>query len=174
MELPPLELRRLTPSDESPFFAGLKDWSDEDLSWYTFAWRPGMPYNKMLEILENEEKGIDLVEGRVPSTMLYGFAQGAIVGRVNVRHRLNDRLRIRGGHIGYAVSPKHRRRGYATEMVKQTLLFCEQSKINPLLITCSDQNIPSWKLIENCGGVLEGTVLDPEKGELIRRYWITL
>ena len=44
-----------------------------------------------------------------------------VVGRVSVRHRLDDWLRHEGGHIGYAVVPGERRQGYATEILRQAL-----------------------------------------------------
>lgn len=38
--------------------------------------------------------------------------------------------------------------------------------------TCSDANIPSWKIIEHCCGQLESKEIDQIKNELFRRYWI--
>lgn len=65
----------------------------------------------MLTILRKEVAGIDLLPGRVSHTMLYGFLNGKIIGRVSVRHQLNEHLRKRGGHIGYAVAKNFRRKG---------------------------------------------------------------
>ena len=41
-----------------------------------------------------------------------------------------------------------------------------------VLITCGDDNIPSRKLIEGCGGSLEDRLEDVANEELVRRYWI--
>src|SRR3989338_867737 len=101
-----LILRELTSSDELAFFSGLKEWAGEDLSWYTFTWVPEMPYETMLLHLRNDSAGIDLPAHRVPHTILYGFLDGKIIGRVSVRHILNERLRQRGGHIGYSVAKR--------------------------------------------------------------------
>lgn len=169
-----LVLRQLEDKDEKAFFEGLKEWEDEDLSWYTFAWKPGMPFSDMMILLQKEFNGIDLAPERVPHSMLYGFLDGKIIGRVSVRHLLNDYLRRRGGHIGYAVARRFRRNGYATEMVRQAIPHCKELKIPSLMITCSDNNIPSWKIIEHFNGKLEDRIWDDEDKEMIRRYWITL
>ncbi len=42
------------------------------------------------------------------------------------------------------------------------------------MVTCAEDNIPSWKIIEHFKGKLEDEVWDDEDKEMIRRYWITL
>jgi len=154
--------------------AGIRDWDGEDFDWYSFVWKPGMSYAEMLRILDAEVAGRGLPEGRVPATMLYAFVNGEIVGRVSVRHLLNDKLRQRGGHIGYAVSPRHRRRGFATQMLTKALVFSRGLSLKSVMITCADTNVPSIRLIESQGGVLKDKVWDGEEDELLRRYWIDL
>ena len=168
-----MQLRQLTRDDEAAFFEGLDDWSAEDRHWYTLAWKPGVSYDDMLDMLAREHRG-DVPEGRVPATMFYGFVDGRIVGRLHLRHALVERLRQRGGHIGYAVAEKFRGRGYASEMMRQVLPTCTGLGIRELLITCADDNIPSQKIIEKHGGVLDDKVWDDEDQELIRRYRIAL
>jgi predicted acetyltransferase len=80
----------------------------------------------------------------------------------------------RGGHIGYAVAKRFRRRGFATEMVRHALEFCKTIGLKSVLITCADDNIPSWKIIERFGGKLENKIWDDEQQETLRRYWIEL
>ncbi len=63
-----------------------------------------MYFKEMISLLKNEAKGVGLVPGRVRHTLLYGFLNNEIVGRVSIRHELNENLRKRGGHIGYAVA----------------------------------------------------------------------
>ncbi|MEK2688464.1 GNAT family N-acetyltransferase [Bdellovibrio sp. GT3] len=169
-----VELRQLTMLDEKAFFEGMKEWKVDELSWYTFAWRDGMSFSQMLEILKKEKAGIDIAPDRVPHTMLYGFMDGKIIGRVSVRHELNERLRHRGGHIGYSVAEKFRNKGYATDMARQALDYCKSLGLQSIMVTCSDSNTPSWKVIERFGGKLEDRVWNDEDNEMIRRYWITL
>ena len=43
-----------------------------------------------------------------------------------------------------------------------------------ILITCDDDNVGSYKIIESNGGILENKVENEDAGEkfLTRRYWI--
>jgi predicted acetyltransferase len=169
-----LVLRELTEQDESAFFDGMKEWIGESAHWYSFAWKEGMTYQEMLKILKDERNGVNLRPNRVPHTMLYGFVENKIIGRLSVRHILNDHLKYRGGHIGYAVGPSFRRKGFATEMVRQGLGYCKSLGITSVMVTCADDNEPSWKIVEKFNGKLEDKVWDYEDNELIRRYWIQL
>lgn len=174
MNLVNLILRELNIGDEQAFLAGLREWEGEDLTGYSFVWKEGMTFREMLSILKKESAGIDLAPGRVPSSMLYGFVNGKIIGRVSIRHSLNDFLRKRGGHIGYAVARNYRQKGYATEMVRQGIEFCRKLGLPSILVTCTDENVPSWKIIERFGGELQDRTWDDEYKEMYRRYWIHL
>ena len=78
-----------------------------------------------------------------------------IVGMVNIRHKLNKFLTINGyGHIGYSVRPSERRKGYATEILKQALKYCKELGIKVVHVGCYKDNIASKKTIENNNGVL--------------------
>jgi predicted acetyltransferase len=169
-----LTLRRLSEYDELPFFQGLKAFEGEDLDWYTFDWKEGMSFSELLDRLEKNEKGAELPSGFVPNTMLYGFVEDKIVGRLHIRHKLNDHLRFRGGHLGYAVAPNSRGQGYATEMLQQGLKECHGLGLEKVLITCGDKNRPSWKVIENVGAYDYTLSIDLEARENLRRYWINL
>lgn len=46
-----------------------------------------------------------------------------VVGRVSIRHALNEFLAKVGGHIGYGVSTSHRRKDDATEILKKSLKY---------------------------------------------------
>jgi len=116
-----------------------------------------------------------LPSGFVPATFLRGFLNdGTIVGRLSLRHELNSFLSQYGGHIGYGVLPAYRNKGYAKEMLKQSLNFARDLKINKALLTCDDDNVGSIKTIEACNGVLENKINQKEGAPLKRRYWIEL
>lgn len=53
----------------------------------------------------------------VPCTTLWWVDGEDYLGRIAIRHRLNDFLLEVGGHIGYDVRPSARRRGHATAML---------------------------------------------------------
>ncbi len=91
----------------------------------------------------------------VPMTTLWWAEGETFLGRISIRHRLNERLREIGGHIGYDVRPSARRRGHATAMLAATLPRAAALGIERALITCDIGNVGSRKAIERNGGVLE-------------------
>lgn len=91
----------------------------------------------------------------VPMTMLWWVEGETCLGRISIRHRLNDWLREVGGHIGYDIRPSARRRGHATAMLAAALPRAAALGIEKALITCDFDNIGSRKVIERNGGVLE-------------------
>ena len=126
-----------------------------------------------LEKTRREASGTDLPEGRVRSDFLVADVDGAVVGRVSVRHELNDFLLAEGGHVGYGVGRAHRRRGYATEMLRQSVVRLAALGVDRVLVTCDEDNVGSARAIEANGGVLENVVEVGEGRPRKRRYWIT-
>lgn len=164
-----LSTREIDERDEAAFLEGAEAFAGEDPDWYSFAWRPGTPYRDMLAVLRSEASGKDLPPGRVPATMLYGFVDGAIVGRVSIRHHLTPALEERGGHLGYAVAPRYRRRGHGAALMRDGLAFCRtRLGLQRILVTCADDNAGSIRIIENAGGRLRDKVTADD--ELARRY----
>jgi predicted acetyltransferase len=121
--------------------------------------------------LERIQRGDPPMGAFVESTFLLAEVNGAVVGRTSIRHRLNEFLRHEGGHIGYCVLPPHRRRGYATEILRQSLERLHALGVDRALVTCDDDNVGSATIIERAGGVLEN-VVENEAGIPTRRYWI--
>ena len=93
-----------------------------------------------------------------------------IIGMVNIRHTLNDKLLFHGGNIGYSIRPTKRGNGYAKIALFLALKECFSLGLTRVLITAEDNNVPSYRTIEALGGVMENKVLDD--GKYFRRYWI--
>jgi predicted acetyltransferase len=129
-----------------------------------------LAFDEYISRVQNSQAGIHLLEHRVPSTFLVLEVNGEIVGRVSIRHELNDWLATYGGHIGYAVRPGHRRKGYAKLLLAEGLRLCASLGISNALLTCNDSNLASAKVIESAGGILENKIQD--SGTLLRRYWV--
>ena len=117
-----------------------------------------------------------LPEGKVLATQFLAVRQsdGRLVGMIQVRHYFNEYLEKYAGHIGYSVRPSERRRGYAKEMLRQTLPFCKRIGLDRVLISCEPGNEGSRRTILANGGVYESTVHEPEENIDLERYWITL
>lgn len=118
-----------------------------------------------------EHEGVDIAPGRVPSSWLVADVDGQVVGRVSIRHALNNFLLAEGGHVGYAVAPEHRRRGYATEILRLAIADLAERGVKSVLVTCDDTNVASAGVIEKLGGILEDVRLGGNQ-TLKRRYWI--
>lgn len=94
------------------------------------------------------------------------------IGEVHVRHRLNDALKLCGGHIGYAVRYSEWNRGYGTLLLRLSLDKAREREISEVLVTCDDDNIGSARVMEKNGFVLGDKV--EVDGRRIRRYWKSL
>jgi predicted acetyltransferase len=129
-------------------------------------------WEEVLASCERDAAGTDLPPDRVRADFLLAEVDGEVVGRVSVRHELTPSLLEVGGHVGYAVGPRFRRRGHATEILRQSLARLRDLGVELVLVTCDDDNTGSARVIEACGGVLED--VRTVEGHLPkRRYWIT-
>ena len=77
-----------------------------------------------------------------------------IIGIIDLRHTLNDFL-MNFGNCGYSVRPSERRKGYATEMLKQLLNIAKKAGLNELHLSVERNNIPSIKTITKNSGEYE-------------------
>lgn len=132
----------------------------------------GISWSAYLRELEEWRAGINLPNGMIPATFLVADVGGEVVGRTSVRHVLNDSLPRVGGHIGYCVLREHCRRGYATEILRQSLVIARARGVARALVTCDDDNIGSIAVIEACGGRLDSLVRTEPGAPPQRRYWI--
>ncbi len=112
--------------------------------------------------------------GRVPEDIFWLLSDdgSTFIGRVSVRHTLNEELRYFGGHIGYEIRPSLRRRGYGTLICRLGLLEARRLGLPRVLLTCDKTNLGSRRIIEANGGVYEGESLI--NGAITLRFWIEL
>ena len=98
------------------------------------------------------------------------------IGEIAVRHRLNEALLQRGGHIGYGVRYSEWNKGYGTRMLALALERARALGIPRVLITCNDDNPASARVMEKNGFTLEDKIQVTRDGETIltRRYWKTI
>ncbi len=127
------------------------------------------PWWEYLRRREANGRGELLPARWVPTTFLAAVDEDRLVGRASIRHELNDWLSRYGGHIGYAVVPGERRRGYGSEILRQALVVARALGIDPVLVTCDVDNIASAGVIERCGGEFESVASGD--GTPKRRYW---
>lgn len=165
-----LRLRSLRDEDEAAFTAGHRAMAAEGFT-FGLGYEPGKPWRTYLKEQEDHRHGRNLPARHVPGTFLVAKVAGEIVGRASIRFRLNEFLAEQGGHIGYGVLPQHRRRGYATEILRQSLIIARAAGVDRVLVTSEQDNVGSRAVIESCGGVLDSTVIVDGKLPVLR-FWI--
>jgi predicted acetyltransferase len=164
---------RLPANDEEHEFLFAHRATSPEVPYFLHHYSEDMPFQGYLQMLADQRQGINLLPDQIPATFLFAFVGTRIVGRVSIRHALNSFLERVGGHIGYVVVPEFRRRGYATEILRQALYIArERLGIRQALLTCDDDNLGSIRTIEKCGGTLENVIMGPDLRKPKRRYWI--
>ncbi len=131
-------------------------------------------FHRYLQRLSEVERGENLPKDFVPQSDYWLVEGKEYIGKVTIRHRLNEHLRQIGGHIGYEMRPSVRGRGYGTKILGLALPYAKQLGIEKALLTCDETNLPSRKIIERNGGILENTVSNPGGGPDKMRFWIQL
>ena len=129
----------------------------------------------IIQVFKDNRDQSKLPAEYVPSYDYFAVEDDKLIGIVHIRIRLTDGLMRFGGHIGYGINPKYWNMGYGKQMLKLTLeQFKNLIEEDKILITCDDDNIASYKIIEANGGLLENKVENESHGEkfLTRRYWI--
>lgn len=165
-----LKIRQLRIEDEQSFRSAVQEFSEEVPPWdFAFQYDPSEDFRGYVDRVNSWPQG---VEGFVPSSYLVAIVDEKVVGRVSIRHELNDFLMKYGGHVGYGVVRSERRKGYATEILRQSLSVCRALGLNRIMISCDTDNEGSKKVIERNGGIFERetSLKGLEKQKLI--YWV--
>ncbi len=146
---------------------------------FPFLFDTELSWGEQLDNFERQAHGLDLARGHVPADFLVGEAgttsthvDPEIVGRVSIRHTLTPMLLELGGHVGYAVRPEFRGRGYATAMLRLAVERLADLGVDEVLVTCDEDNIGSIRVIERCGGILDDVRHVADGVPAKRRYWI--
>lgn len=150
----------------------LEEWFSRETDITPYAIRRG-DWRNFSHYLTTLEAGPDDPQ-LVPDSTFFCLDEkrNRMVGAVNIRHRLNERLLLNGGHIGDGVRPSLRGRGIGTRMVGLALAECRKLGLDRVLMVCDKDNIPSARTIQSNGGVLENEVV--VDGVTEQRWWIQL
>ncbi len=165
-----LRLRPLCAQDEESALAAQAELREDGFT-FLLDFDTGISWEQYVRRWDGYRRGDALAEGYVRSAFLAADVGGELVGRASVRFSLNDFLRHEGGHIGYAIRPAYRRRGYARALLGQALVVARAEGVGDVLVTCNDDNEASARVIQSHAGELEDVVVASD-GRLVRRYWI--
>lgn len=89
------------------------------------------------------------------------FLKDRFIGRISVRIGSNFHSYY-NGNIGYEIEENFRGKNYALKACKLVLPIAKAHGMNELLLTCDENNIPSYKTIEKLGGELLEIVKPPK------------
>ena len=131
-------------------------------------------FANFLHRLQNQRVSSQMPPDHVPATDFWLIDNEECIGRLSIRHHLNDYMLKVAGHIGYMIRPSKRRRGYGKEILRLGLEQARVLGLKRVLVTCDENNIGSKKVIEYNGGQFENAV--QVEGSSVRklRYWIDL
>ena len=124
--------------------------------------------------MKNEEyaKSINRVPGK--TILLIRKNDNKIVGTINIRWNLSEKMLEFGGHIGYGIRPIERRKGYNKIQLYLVLLEAQKLNLDKVMIDCSVDNLGSDKTIKALGGILERCELDESDNTMTNVYWINV
>jgi predicted acetyltransferase len=128
-------------------------------------------YLRRMQVLA---KGENVPADDVPRHTYFLMCGEKIIGRSEIRRKLNSELEMIGGHIGADIRRSERKKGFGTLILKLTLEKARELGIGKVLVTCDKTNIASAKTIEKCGGVFDREVFYKKTGTTFFHYWIGL
>lgn len=130
-------------------------------------------YPGWLKKLEDDKNRIPNEE-KVPALTFFLVRQSdnRIVGMINIRLALNERLSKFGGHIGYSIRPTERRKGYNKINLYLGLLICQERGIKEVFLDCDKDNLGSAKTMQALGGVMVREYFDDEEAHCLVQDYI--
>ena len=117
-------------------------------------------YEEWLVKLEKDKT--DPGNNRVPALtyFLVRVEDNRIIGMINIRLVLNEKLRKSGGHIGYGIRPTERKKGYNKINLYLGLQVCQKYGLDKVLLDADLDNPASWRTMEALGGIRIETYYD--------------
>ena len=121
---------------------------DKILSGYTFE----QALDRCLNMC-NEEYAQKLGRCQAKTFLLIRKNDNKIIGTINIRWNLTEKLKQFGGNIGYGIRPTERRKGYNKVNLYLGLKVCQNYGISKVLMDADKDNPASWRTIESLGGI---------------------
>jgi enamine deaminase RidA (YjgF/YER057c/UK114 family) len=163
---------RLPRQDEEEEFLRAHRATSPEVPDFLHYYKGGMPLSRYLEVLAEQERGANLPANHVPSTFLFAFVATRIVGRVSIRHSLNEFQSVWAGIA--AMSSFRKSVGWAT-LLRSSVVRPNCSRQARYRSDLSDLRRRQHRFDQNNRKErwhIENVVIwtDPDKPK--RRYWI--
>ena len=136
--------------------------------------RGALTLDEYIQFCSDTNDHSNLKEGHIPRSFFWFLDdEGEVIGIVRMWHFLNESLEERTGQISYYIRRDKRSKGYGREALRLALsALMDIGEKRALIITDMD-NIPSIRVIEENGGILESVGMGGE-GKEFGRYWIEM
>lgn len=120
---------------------------------------------KLKSIEESKERPSKL-------NIFYMFEDSKMIGviYIHLKPELFTQGLHDGSHISYMIIPSKRKQGYGTEMLHLGIKKCKELGLKEVKVSCLEENIGSYKMIENNCGILlsiEPDLLEKDKMQRI-------
>ncbi len=111
-----------------------------------------------------------------PNTTYVLVDDNEAIGFLNLKHELDDRSKIRYGHIDMSIGPSKRQRGYGRHMLGLALDKAREKGIDKLILVAEQGDYVTNKIILDNGGQFDSTliVVEDDEASYLKRYWIDL
>lgn len=80
------------------------------------------------------------------------------IGKISIRLGHNYHSYY-NGNIGYEIDEAYRGNGYSLIASKMVILIAKEYNMQYLMLTCDDDNISSYKIIEKLGAILQEKII---------------
>ncbi|MDR2636236.1 MAG: GNAT family N-acetyltransferase [Mycoplasmataceae bacterium] len=151
---------------------GAESLKNDDVAFYSAM------TEELISLSNDIKKYIQLkTDARDPNKLMKGYVaanyyfivnseNNSVVGLCNIRLSLDaPNLKNYGGHIGYLIFKQYRGHGYASTACLLSIEECKKLNINPIMISCFENNLASKKIIEKNGFIFSHTY--PYKDEYV-------
>ena len=149
------ELRKLSINDGYNVYEMLQELPKDENGFINSA--NGLSFDEYKLWLKRSidmSNAVGLESWMVPQTTFWLFVEGVPIGYGKIRHYLTDKLKEDGGHVGYAIKPNQRGKGYGKILLNLLLVEAKKMGIESVLVTVRNGNMPSIQVaLANSGAI---------------------
>lgn len=169
-----LRLEEIAPQHRDAYLAAAKEFYEQphpDANlYYELAQRD---FSQVIRLYRDRARGINLPPGVAKENKYVLVDNGTIIGRGAIRPDPTESELQTYGHIGYAIRPSYRGRGYGSAALRVLLEKSHALGITNPILVCKPHNQASIRIIEKNGGTKLDQVTLPD-GTLHLRYMFHL
>lgn len=135
---------------------------------------PHLPFNALVERLNNLARGIDVPQGAVANHTFWLVNQNMLIGVANLRPFLTPSIANIGGHIGLGIRPSMRGKGWSKQLLLATLAKAAEYDLDTVTIHTHSDNKQANAMILSCGCEFDSAVTDDAGNEVLRYVWTSV